>query len=187
MYSEVQFVGDFIRAYPAYARSDRSAKAIKVCYQTYLNSSRASLGSLVVGRIVRRGSSSDGPPMIGLDDIERVNFGTTSDRTPGSVLWSTYWSIPLNDSWLMGGIHAQLPFYLASPRTKQNIVDPTFGVTVTGRELIGLMEFGYGLNPNTRLGEVFECDEPAKAVAATFVAYEAAFRARNGDWKRLVS
>jgi len=60
-------------------------------------------------------------------------------------------------------------------------------VTVTGRELIGLMEFGYGLNPNTRLGEVFECDEPAKAVAATFVAYEAAFRAKSGDWKRLVS
>jgi hypothetical protein len=189
MYSELQFVNDFVRAYPAYNRSDRSARAIDLCYRAYLNSSRAHLGCLVVGRIVKGAASAGVPLMVGLGDIERVNFGITGDRDPGSVLWSSYWSIPLNDAWLMGGIHAWLPFYLASPRTKENIVDPTFGFTVTGRELIGLMTFGYSRNPNTRLGEVFECSNPAKARSATFTQYEAAFRAAKskGDWKELAS
>jgi hypothetical protein len=188
MYTELEFVNDFIRAYPGYDRSDRSARAIKVCYQTYLNSSRAQLGALVVGRIVKP-AVAGAPPMIGLGDIERINFGTSNDRSGGSVLWSTYWSIPLNDSWLMGGIHARLPFYLASPRTKANIVDPAYGFTVTGRELIGLTTFGYQVNPNTRLGEVFECKVPGKAMNATFVQYETAFREAKsrGDWAKLVS
>lgn len=174
MYSEICFVRDFIRAYPSYSRSDRSANAIQLCYKTYLNSSTAALGSLVVGRIVKPANSFNQPPMIGLDEIERTNFGTTGDRSSGSVLWNKYWSIPLNDSWLMGGIHAGFPFYLASPRTKQNIVDPAFGFTVTGRELIGLVTFGYELNPNTRLGEVFECRNRSKASTATFAKYESA-------------
>lgn len=188
MYTELEFVNDFIRAYPGYDRSDRSARAIKICYETYLNSARAQLGSLVVGRIVRP-PTAGAPPVIGLGDIERINFGTSSDRSPGSVLWSKYWSIPLNDSWLMGGIHARLPFYLASPRTKANIVDPAFGFTVTGRELIGLTTFGYQVNPNTRLGEVFECKAAGKATSATFMQYESAVRdaKSRGDWSKLVS
>jgi len=35
----------------------------------------------------------------------------------------------------MGGIHACLAFHVASPRTENNILDPTYGATVTGREL----------------------------------------------------
>ena len=188
MYTELEFTNDFIRAYPTYKRSDRSAKSIGLCYQTYLSSSRAALEALVVGRIVKKGQSIDEPPMIGLDDVERFNFGTTSDRTQGSVLWSQYWSIPLNDSWLMGGIHAGLPFYVASPRTQGNILDPQWGITVTGRELLGLTTFGYELNPNTTLGEVYECQNPAKASRATFMEYELTFRQalRSEGWKRLI-
>jgi hypothetical protein len=48
------------------------------------------------------------------------------------------WQASLNDSWLMGGIHGLLDFYVASLRTAGNIIDPTFGATVTGRELLGL-------------------------------------------------
>lgn len=188
MYSELAFVSDFIRAYPTYDRSDRSARAIDLCYKTYLNSSQASLGALVIGRI-EKPVAPGMPPMIGLGDVERFNFGMAHHRSSGSTLWSTYWSVPLNDAWLMGGIHARLPFYVASPRTKENVTDPTFGFTVTGRELIGLLRFGYELNPNTSLGEVFECKQPGRAASATFVDYEAAFQQakRTADWKPLVS
>lgn len=189
MYSEISFVRDFIKAYRCYDRSDKTANAIQLCYKTYLNSSTAALRSLVVGRIVKPATSSNQLPMVGLDDIERINFGTTGDRSTGSVLWNKYWSIPLNDSWLMGGIHAGFPFYLASPREIQNIEDKKFGFTVTGRELIGLLTFGYELNPNTTLGEVFECKNRPKAIAATFAKYEAAVQqAKNTPnfWKKLV-
>jgi hypothetical protein len=187
MYSEAQFANDFIRAYPTFPRKDRSPHGINVCYKTYLNSSRAQLGSLVVGRIVKKEAGA--PPMIGLDDIERINFGTTCDRNAGSVLWSKYWSIPLNDAWLMGGIHHQLPFYLASPRIMANLADPQFGTTVTARELIGLTTFGYQRNPNTRLGEVLECENYGKARSATFAQYVAAVDAAktSGAWKQLAS
>lgn len=100
------------------------------------------------------------------------------------------WSIPLNDSWLLGGIHVRLPFYLASPRTEQNLVDRTYGFTVTGRELIGLTTFGYALNSNTSLGEVFECADTSKATLATFCRYETTFQAvkKQPDyWKKLTA
>lgn len=189
MYTESQFVNDFIRAYPGYDRSDRSVKAIELCYQIYLNSSRAQLGALVIGRVVKPATPTGTPPLIGLDDVERTNFGITGDRSPGSVLWSTYWSIPLNDAWLMGGVHAGLPFYMASPRTEANVLDPTWGITVTGREVLGLKTFGYEVNPDTRLGEVFECKDRGKASTATFLRYETAYRdaRRKGDWGWLLS
>jgi len=99
------------------------------------------------------------------------------------------WELSLNDSWLMGGIHARHDFYLASPRTKDNILDSTYGATVTGRELLGLTTFGYTLHPNTRLGEVYVCTDRARALAATFVAYQKAFDAARagGGFSKLVN
>jgi hypothetical protein len=189
MYNELAFVNDFIRAYPGYDRSDRSAAAIKLCFQTYQTSAKAELGALLIGRIERPATTGGGPPIIGIGDIERINFGTTGDREPGSVLWSKYWSPPLNDSWLMGGIHSGYPFYLASERSATNLLDKTFGVTVTGREIIGLMTFGYRINPNKLLGEVFECVDVTKARSATFQAYEAAVQAykASGNTQQLLA
>lgn len=50
----------------------------------------------------------------------------------------------------MSGIHAQMDFHLASPRTAANIIDAQFGATVTGRELLGLTTFGYTVDPRTK-------------------------------------
>jgi hypothetical protein len=44
----------------------------------------------------------------GLDDVEHANFGKTSTTSGGSVLDVNEWSVPMNDSWLMGGIPAGL-------------------------------------------------------------------------------
>jgi len=54
---------------------------------------------------------------------------------------------------------------------------------VTGRELLGLTTFGYTPHPDTRLGEVFVCTDAARALGATFTAYQQAFdtaKANNG-------
>jgi len=150
----------------------------------------------VVGRIVKRDGS--GAPInlkeigSGLDEIERTNFSTThaGSNGAGSVLKvdDHDWSPALNDSWLMGGIHARFDFYVASPRTEQNILDPTYAATVTGRELLGLTTFGYTLHPNTRLGEVYVCTDQACALRASFVAYQKAFDSAksSGGFSKLV-
>lgn len=201
MYTKAQFFGDFIKAYgylgPADFRfgklADSAARYIDNCYRVYQNAATNPLGSLVVGRIVKRDGSGTRINLDqighGLDDIERQNFGTTNAGSGGSVLKADDWSVPMNDSWLLGGVHAHLDFYIASPRTESNILDPQFTATVTGRELLGLTTFGYTLHPNTRLGEVYVCTDQSRALAATFVAYQKAFDAAktNGGFSKLVN
>jgi hypothetical protein len=188
MYSKVQFEADFIRAYgylgPANFRRGKLAKNaagyIAMCFKVYSNAAHNVRGELLVGRIVKRDGESR-PINIeqighGLDDIEKQNFGTTNDAGDGSVLSvDNYWTAALNDSWLMGGIHAGVDFYLASPRTKTNVLDPSFATTVTGRELFGLTTFGYTLHPQTKMGEVYVCTNRGAARGATLAAYETAY------------
>jgi hypothetical protein len=205
MYNNTQFEADFIRAYgylgPANFRFGTLAKNaagyIAMCFRVYKNSAQNSLGSLVVGRIVKKMEGSSQPINLqqigyGLDDIERANFGSTNATDIGSVLNvnNGHWSTALNDSWLMGGIHAGVDFYVASPRTAQNIIDPQFGATVTGRELFGLTLFGYSIHANTSLGEVYVCTDATKARNATFTAYEKAFntaKTTRDGFKHLVN
>jgi hypothetical protein len=190
MYNELNFKTDFVRAYGRFGLTDKTYKNMHACYQTYVSSSKPTLGMLIVGRIVKKDANGRSLPMIGLDDIERTNFGISNKRDPGSVLWSRYWSIPLNDAWLMGGIHAGLDFYLASPRTKDNIYDEEFGLTVTGRELLGLTTFGYKFPPKSAIGDAYpmQCADRTRASNATFQEYEKAFQSAksDGSWEQLV-
>lgn len=193
MYGKNEFFGDFIRAYgylgPANFRfgqiAGSAARYIDLCYKVYMNAATNALASLVIGRIVKRDGQARPINLEqigrGLDDIERTNFGRTNSGSAGSVLSADEWSVPMNDAWLLGGVHAYLDFYVASPRTAQNIVDPQFGATVTGRELLGLTTFGYTIHPNTSLGEVYVCTDKGRAAGATFVAYERAFQAARGS------
>ncbi|PVZ67730.1 hypothetical protein [Pelagibaculum spongiae] len=124
-------------------------------YQLYKNASRSKLGFLVCGR-TRINTSRDRFRGSSIEEIELSNLGTTNHsceiRDPrasfsgcGSVLhYNTSWHFLLNDAWLLGGIHAQIQFHLASPRHRDNIINPSGSfLTVTGRELIGLVAFGY--------------------------------------------
>ena len=205
MYDKAQFEGDFIKAYGYLGCGEfKGGKLtqpavcyIDFCFRLYQNAANNTLGALVVGRIVKKDGA--GKPINltqigrGLDDIERENFATTHTASAGvgSVLKvdDRDWQASLNDSWLMGGIHALLDFYVASPRTRNNIIDPTFGATVTGRELLGLTTFGYSIHPNTRLGEGYVCTDQARALGATFVAYQKAFDAAKttGGFTKLVN
>jgi hypothetical protein len=90
------------------------------------------------------------------------------------------WDILVNDSWVMGGIHAQVPFFLKTilsfdtvyNEAQQRNPDPTRVLFVTTREVAGLSLFGYRMtDPADNDGQKFECDQPALAGNATFKAY----------------
>ena len=150
--------------------TDAASDYIDKCYQVYQNSATNPLESMVVGRLVKRDGASKPINLSqighGIDNIERANFGRANNASVGSVLDTQDWTVAMNDAWLMGGIHACHDFYVASPRTAQNVLDPEFGLTVTGRELLGLTTFGYAIHPNTKLGEVYVAGGAAVYAAA---------------------
>src|SRR5437868_5435821 len=117
MYSFEQFDRDFKAAYtgdPLYLNALGNSLG---CYSLYTNAHNCALEFLVAGRIIRPGLA------IGINDDERINFGTTHTgregewdyllNGQGAVLHSEQWSLPMNDAWILGGVHAKLPFYLA--------------------------------------------------------------------------
>lgn len=195
MYSKPQFESDFIKAYgyrglASFKDGQLTLPAVNhlnACYETYVNSATNPLAMMAVGRIVRKDGTGE---RIGIGDLERDNFGRANSGSKGSVLDANDWGLEMNDAWLMGGIHAFLDFHVASPRTANNILDPTYGATVTGRELLGLITFGYTLNPGPSWAEeVYVCTNQSLALGATFFAYQKAFDAAkaSGGFSKLVS
>lgn len=176
MYNTItQFYRDYCRAY-----SNTSANTNKLgadeyadfgrCWNVYRNAYNADLGMLAMGRLEN------------LDDKELANFLATSDASRGSVLRMEHWSIRVNDSWILGGIHAHHPFYVASDATTKNFVNLKHNpgtdaaeriFTVTARELIGIQYFGYTIRQGNHeaLGTVYECTAPVAADRATLPAY----------------
>jgi len=106
------------------------------------------------------------------------NFGVTSDVSSGSILMmGQSWNLTVNDAWLLGGVHAQQPFYLAFRATYKNIFSDTYkhNLTITGREMLGLLLSGYRLKSGGEsLGEVMVCENPTKADRMNLVEYAAA-------------
>ena len=66
--------------------------------------------------------------------------------TTGNVLNQDKWAAPVNDAWLLGGIHRKANFRLASPKIIENLWNTNGYLVVTAREIIGLITFGYILH-----------------------------------------
>jgi hypothetical protein len=66
--------------------------------------------------------------------------------TTGNVLNQDKWAAPVNDAWLLGGIHRKANFRLASPKIIENLWNTNGYLVVTAREIIGLINFGYVLH-----------------------------------------
>jgi hypothetical protein len=120
--------------------------------------------------------SSESFPSI--DAIMRENLGTLHEDSPdqvGSILDSKTWSLLANDAWLLGSIHAETEFHFASPLTRANLWDDKRNrLTVTGREVIGIVAHGYRVRrPNPRLEAVAVCADPAAARSASLLTYRA--------------
>jgi hypothetical protein len=84
----------------------------------------------------------------------------------------TWWSLAVNDSWLLGGIHRGAKFRLASPRLPENLWNATEGyLIVTARELLGLLQFGYALE---QIGpwQVLVCKNQSAAASSNLIEYD---------------
>ena len=125
---------------------------------------------------------------------ERIRIlGKTSATSSGSVFSSeNTWSIILNDSWILGGVHAHVNLELVSPvqgnvmernYTKDVAADRKF--PITGRELSGLKilccqqvygsdeKISHDARPADLPGSniLLQCTNPALADAATLTRY----------------
>src|SRR4029077_230649 len=82
-----------------------------------------------------------------IDAIMKENLGTLSEGSSdqvGSILDTKTWSLLANDAWLIGSINAVTEFHFASPLTCSNLWDDNKNrLTVTGREVIGIVSHGY--------------------------------------------
>ena len=89
------------------------------------------------------------------------------------------WDPIVNDSWIMGGIHSTIPFYLMSVLSYNTVYnkkeasnpDPTRVMYVTTREVAGLNLFGYSRIQCTSDGQEYACIETDAARNATFRDY----------------
>jgi hypothetical protein len=111
----------------------------------------------------------------------RAHPGKAASSRKGSILnEDDWWTLP-NDAWVLGGVHSLTPFYLASPTLP---ADPLLWDSkkhrprVLGRELIGLIHFGYARVILQAAGDsgrplqiTFEPMNALKATGATFAEY----------------
>ena len=90
------------------------------------------------------------------------------------------WDIWVNDSWIMGGIHSQLPFLLKTVLTFASVyntkkedyeTNKARVLFVTTREIAGLNLFGYRKNKDDADGQLFLCEEKGSASGADFLSY----------------
>ena len=102
-----------------------------------------------------------------------ISDGVYGSAFIGSILAAGGWDLSVNDAWLLAGVHGFLPFYCASPMSAGNLLDAHYGITITGREVAGLLAFGYRIEDNTALGEVFTCRNQPLASDASFATYNA--------------
>lgn len=195
MLSQDKFDSDFEVASKMAAETHKSMyKDVKkeIGWQLYLNSSNPGLGFHVFGRHVgtpekwaqgnigidlftQATNPGTGKPMWNKKTDKPVseaehNFRFVNDRKAGSILMmgSINWNFTINDCWLLGGVHAHLPFYPASPLSTVNIFnqDPNhdFTLTITGREFLGLLVGGYTLQEgNPSVGDAMICTQPYMA------------------------
>lgn len=197
MLSRIKFIQSVIAVAGRYQALERQFDwlqpySVDNGYRLYSNSGRAELGFLVCGR-TRINMARNRFQGSSIEEIDLFNLGATnhnaaaadvraSNTGSGSILhYNAGWHFFMNDAWLLGGVHAGLEFHLASPRHRDNIIDPQYGhLTVTGRELTGLKEFGYSFR-KVFGEEIAYCANPARARAASFSAYWAAIdRQGNG-------
>lgn len=178
MYEEITFKAEIAGLLPAGLNTDAHKHA---CWRVYNNAQAPEHNRLVAGRLEHLG-----------DEQIRI-LGKTNASSAGSILRTeSTWSIILNDSWILGGVHGHVNFELVSP-VRGNVMDQNYTAdlsadrkfTVTGRELIGLKTFGYHqvygpvekISHDARPADLpgsnilLQCVNPALADAATLTSY----------------
>lgn len=187
MYTQANFKAEISQYLPDVCNNDLHKDA---CWIVYNNAYNSENKRLVAGLIKDL-------------DIALKRLGKTSLHQKGSVLRSSAWSIILNDSWVLGGIHGHINFELVSKPSEGTILNKDYKpdeskdrmFRVTGRELIGLTSFGYAqvygpvekishdINPNrlTNCNALIQCLNKSLANSATFTSYQQAVYAKASE------
>ena len=90
----------------------------------------------------------------------------------GNLLQMDKWAKVVNDAWVLGGVHRQALFRLASPLAMHNLWNSSGGYfIVTAREIAGLLHFGYEYQ---RIGpwQTLSSKNYVKATTADLVKYD---------------
>lgn len=134
-------------------------KQLKQAMTVYGRAGRPKLDFLIIGRkarqqifLSRRGIighmeiSTPEKPLIDLDMIDNLKALDEKKNKRGSIINSDNWTFLMNDLFISGGVANQKSFYLASPRTVDNLWDRSERhITIFGREIAGLFAAGYEL------------------------------------------
>jgi len=89
----------------------------------------------------------------------------------GNIQLLDKWAPVVNDCWVLGGVHRRADFELVSVRSVKNLWDYEQGFhVVTGRELLGLLHFGYSMTEGPA-SIWLKCTDAAKAKGATVEEY----------------
>lgn len=148
---------------PSQAQSYQKEVIAEYCWVAY-SKSLASVGDMVIGRqadLSRQGlydkvaelvRTEVGPLTNEQMQARDAKFGKVApnltlldEGTHGNLLNQDKWAAPVNDAWLLGGIHRKAKFRLASPRVMENLWNQSGFLIVTAREILGLLHFGYEL------------------------------------------
>jgi hypothetical protein len=177
-YTQQKFTADFEAAQQAgmaYHGVSKVLDSIKAteAWQLYENTRLAPLRMQIFGRhifdqnlkviefakSVTPGTSKQMPEfMVGITQTELDNFGKTNAAQSGSALLTgrNSWNLTINDVWVCGGAHGSQDFHPASPINARNIFSQQNILTITGRELVGLVLAGYvAVSGHASLGTVY--------------------------------
>src|SRR5262245_17818849 len=178
-----------VKARNPMAARDALQEILEYCWTGYEKSLR-STGDLVTGRCDDLASTRTKPDPVtgktlgGANLYERVaevgGDKTLFDAgTQGNLLKFDKWAPVVNDSWILGGVHGQRRFRLASGLKLHNLWNGKDGYfVVTAREVLGLLNFGYKM---MQIGpwQCFVCVNRVKAMAADLQKYDEIMKKRQ--------
>jgi hypothetical protein len=144
-----------------------AAEIADYCWCAYEKAFRAS-GDEVIGRVNHLNAAGLYEKV---SDIVGKKTLFTQD-TQGNLLRMDKWARVVNDSWILGGVHREAKFRLTSPRVMENLWNYAIGApVVTGREILGLLHFGYELQ---QIGpwQIFVLADRSRTTAATLIEYD---------------
>jgi hypothetical protein len=152
---------------PVPPKQDASEDITNYCWCAYEKVLRGA-GDQVIGRVNHLNAAGLYEKVAEVLDQQTL----LADSAKGNLLKMDKWATVVNDSWILGGVHRQAKFRLATPRVMENLWNYQGGYpVVTARELFGLLHFGYQLQ---QIGpwQVLVVTDPARAASASLVEYD---------------
>ncbi|QPI85317.1 hypothetical protein I3V23_12345 [Rhodobacterales bacterium HKCCA1288] len=184
MYDLKVFSSDFETA--KLQNKERGNVTVDTGWEVYLKTKNTPLDFVIFGRHLRDDNGDlreQKKGERGITPKEMDNFkhpsskGSANSLEGGSILSLVKgkWSVTYNDAWLCGAVHGLKEFHCASDLSPENVFDEKFGLTVTGRELVGLHIAGFirqqTIQKDGSLYVVFKNGVTANPTKLTLAAY----------------